>query len=327
MKKYKFGIIGPGKIANRFGEALQTVPRAELYAVASRDEEKAKQYAAKFGMKKIYGSYEALAQDPDVDVVYIATPHTFHHAHTLLCLNNRKAVLCEKPLTLSKKLAEEMVAAARENKTFLMEAMWTRFIPAIIEAKRLVDKNEIGPVQFLRGDFGFVAPHNMENRVFNMKLGGGAQLDVGIYPMFLALLLLGSPKEISAIANKAETGADATTAALLKFKSGAIAHILSSIVSDSPKDAVIMGTLGTITLHTPWHKSMALTVRKNDGTEEKLKFPYESNGLQFQAIEVIRCLDEKLIESPLLPWSMSLLMAETADEILNQVGVRYPVTS
>jgi predicted dehydrogenase len=324
MKKYKFGILGPGKIANRFAEALQTVDRAELYAVASRDGEKAKAFADKFKIKKVYTSYEMLAKDPEVDVVYVATPHTFHYEHTLLCLQYKKPVLCEKPLTLNKKLAEAMVDTARKNNTFLMEAMWTRFIPAIIEAKRLVDKNEIGPVQFLQGDFGFAAPPNPDGRVFNLKLGGGAQLDVGVYPMFLALLILGKPTEIKAFANKAETGADATTTALLKFEQGAIAHILSSIVSDSPKEAVILGTQGSITIHSPWHKSMSITIRKNDGTETKEKFPYPSNGLQFQAIEVIRCLDEKLTESPLLPLSMSLLMAEVADEILRQCGVSYP---
>ncbi len=324
MKKYKFGIIGPGKIANRFAEALQTLPRAIVYAVASRDGDRAHAFAEKFGATKVYTNYQDLVSDAEVEVIYVATPHTFHYQHTLLCLQHKKPVLCEKPLTLSRKLAAEMVDTARKHNTFLMEAMWTRFIPAVAEAKRWVDANEIGPVQFLQGDFGFAAPYNPDNRVFNLQLGGGAQLDVGVYPMFLALLMLGKPTDIKAFANKAPTGADATTTALLKFQSGAIAHILSSVVSDSPKEAVIMGTEGSITLHTPWHKAQALTLKKNDGTTTRKELPYESNGLQFQAEEVIRCLDAGLTESPYMPWNMSLLMAEVSDEIQRQCGIVYP---
>ncbi|MFZ5971659.1 MAG: Gfo/Idh/MocA family protein [Bacteroidota bacterium] len=323
-KKYKFGILGPGKIANRFAEALQTLPRAIVYAVASRDGDRARAFAEKFGVTKVHNTYQALAADPDVDVIYVATPHTFHHEHALLCLRNKKPVLCEKPLTLNKKLATEMVEAAKTNNTFLMEAMWTRFIPAVVEAKRWVDQNEIGPVQFVQGDFGFAAPYHPEGRVFNLQLGGGAQLDVGVYPMFLTLLILGKPTQIKAFANKAPTGADATTAALLQFPSGALAHIMSSVVSDSPKEAVILGTEGSITLHTPWHKAQALTLKKNDGTTTRKEVPYESNGLQFQAEEVIRCLDAGLTESPYMPWNMSLLMAEVSDEIQRQCGIVYP---
>jgi predicted dehydrogenase len=322
--RYRFGILGPGKIAHRFAEALGTLPQAEVYAVASRDEAKARAFAEKFGATKVFTSYEALAAEPDIDVVYVATPHTYHFEHSLLCMNSRKAVLCEKPLTLSLEKAQQMVATANRNGVFLMEAMWTRFIPAVMEAKRLVDEGAIGSVQFLQGDFGFVAPFNPEGRVFNLALGGGAQLDVGVYPLFLALLMLGKPQSVKAFAHVASTGADATTAALLQFPSGAIAHILSSVETDSPKEAVIMGTSGSITLHTPWHKSQALTLKKNDGSVARKEFPYASNGLQFQAEEVMRCLDQGLKESPSMPWQMSLLLAEVADEILRQCKIAYP---
>lgn len=322
--KYNFGIIGPGKIANRFAEALQTVDRANLYAVASRDGERGRQFAEKFGVTQVYEHYEDLVKDPAINIIYVATPHTFHFEHTVLCLQHKKAVLCEKPLTLSRSLAQKMIDTASEHQTFLMEAMWTRFIPAIVEVRRLLEDGEIGNVQFLQGDFCFAAPPNPENRVFNLALGGGAQLDVGVYPMFLALSLLGKPVEIKALVQKADTGADATTSAILKFGNGAIAHILSSVVVDSPKEAVILGTKGSITIHTPWHKSQRLTIRKQDGTVLTKEIHFESNGLQFQAQEVIRCLDEKRVESPGMPWSLSLLMAEVSDEILRQGKVVYP---
>jgi predicted dehydrogenase len=322
--RYNFGIIGPGKIANRFAEALQTVDRANLYAVASRDAERGRQFAQKFGITKVYEHYEDMAKDSAIDVIYVATPHTFHFEHTMMCLKHKKAVLCEKPLTLSRQLAQQMIDAATQHKTFLMEAMWTRFIPAIVEVKRLLEGGEIGTVQFLQGDFCFAAPPNPENRVFNLSLGGGAQLDVGVYPLFLAICLLGKPVDVKALVQKAETGADATTSAILKFGNGAIAHILSSVVMDSPKEAVILGTKGSISIHSPWHKSQRLTIRKQDGTVTTKEIHFESNGLQFQALEVIRCMDEKRLESPGMPWSLSLAMAEVSDEILRQGLVVYP---
>lgn len=323
MKKYKFGIIGPGRIAAKFADALKTVSNAELFAVASRDESKAKDFAKTHGANKYYTRYEDLAADRDIDAVYVATPHPFHRPHAILCLNHKKAVLCEKPLTLSRSQADEVIAAAKKNKVFLMEAMWTRFIPAIVEVKRLIDQKEIGDLRFVQADFGFVAPGNLDHRVYNMQLGGGAQLDVGIYPMFLALLLLGRPSEIKAVAIKSPTGSDASTSATMKFDTGALAQIFSSVETDSLKDGVLLGTKGSITIHRPWHKSMSFTIRKGEQVETQ-EFPYESNGLQFQVVEMLRCLDAGLIESPHLPWSMSELMADVADEILKQCHVSYP---
>jgi predicted dehydrogenase len=175
----------------------------------------------------------------------------------------------------------------------------------------------------LHADFGFISPPNLELRTFSKALGGGAQLDVGVYPMFLALWLLGKPDFIKAHASLASTGADENTAAMLCYKSGAVASIYSSFVSDSAKQAVIMGTLGTITIQTAWHKATAFTLNQNSGSLENFKFPYNANGLQFQATEVIRCLRLGITESPKLPLELSLLMAKTADQILEQIGVSY----
>ena len=324
-KIFRFGIIGPGKIATKFCDSLKTLSsEAQVYAVASRDGSRAKDFASIFKAPKNFSSYEELVKDPLVDIVYIATPHPFHFEQAMVCLNHGKAVLCEKPLTISYSQTAKLVELARAKKVFLMEAMWSRFIPALVQMKEVIDKGEIGDIKFMHADFGFVAPNNLDMRTFNKSLGGGAQLDVGVYPMFLALWLLGKPDYIKAFAALASTGADENTTALFGYKSGATASIFSSFVADSVKEAIITGTKGTITVHAAWHKAVSFTVKKNDMDQsEFFEFPYPSNGLQFQAVEAMQCLREGKTESSKLSLDMSLMMAEVADEIKRQIGVRY----
>jgi predicted dehydrogenase len=321
---YRFGIIGPGKIAGKFCESLQTLNKeAQVYAIASRDGTRAKEFASKFKAPAVYSSYESLVADPKVDIIYIATPHPFHFEQAKLCLNHGKPVLCEKPLTLSFNQTSQLVQLARAKKVFLMEAMWSCFIPALVKMKEMLDSGAIGNIKFMHADFGFLAPPNLNLRTFNKELGGGAQLDVGVYPMFLALWLIGQPDSIKAVAGLASTGADENTAAILGFKSGAVASIYSSFVADSVKEAIITGTQGTITVQAAWHKATSFIIKKNNEKSELYEFPYPSNGLQFQAAEAMQCLREGKTESPKMSLELSLLMAQTADEIKRQIGVKY----
>jgi predicted dehydrogenase len=319
-----WGILGPGKIANRLASSFGKIPEAKLYAVASRDIEKAKAFAHEHNIPNCYDSYEKLIDDPNIDVIYVATPHSFHYEQTLLCLHKKKAVLCEKPLTINLRCAGEMIATARKNKTFLMEAMWTRFFPATHKALEIIKSGKLGDVKYLRADFGFKAPFDPNSRVFNVKLGGGAMLDVGIYPLFLSLLVLGKPDSITSAAHLNATGADEIINALLYYKSGSIANILSSVVADTPKTAEIFGTLGRLTMQTPWHKTSTLTVRLDDGSEEEFTFPYEGTGFQYQIEEVTQCLLNNKIESDLMPLDFSLMMTSVSDEIRKQCGIKYP---
>jgi predicted dehydrogenase len=319
-----WGIIGPGKIANRLASAFGKNPNAKLYAVASRDLTKAKVFAAQYNIPVCYDNYDQLADDPNINVIYIATPHTFHHEQTLLCLRKKKAVLCEKPLTINYRFAKEMVETARANKTFLMEAMWTRFFPATHKMLEIIRSGMIGEVKYLRADFGFKAPYDPQNRVFNLKLGGGAMLDVGVYPLFLSLLVLGRPSAINSFAHLNQTGADEITNAMLYYNSGSIANILSAVVSDTPKSAEFFGSLGRLTMQAPWHKAMSLTVKLNDGTEENFSLPYEGNGFEFQIEHVTDCLLNDKTESDLMALDFSLMMAEVSDEIRKQCGIKYP---
>jgi predicted dehydrogenase len=323
MKTLNLGILGPGKIANRFASAFQDTTGAKVYAVASRDQAKAKEFATAYQAEKMYSTYEALAKDPEVDIIYIATPHPFHHGQTLLCLKTGKPVLCEKPMAMNFRQASEMISTARKENVFLMEAMWSRFFPATKKMLELVQSGIIGEIKYVHADFGFASPVNFENRVYNMALGGGAQLDVGVYPLFLALLILGKPDQVKSFSHLAPTGADVTTSALLSYKNGSIANVLSSIVTDSPKDGYIMGTLGKIVMHSPWHKSQLVSVRLNSGEVIEYPLPFSGNGFQFQIEEVVRCLRADRKESDLMPHSLSLMMAEVSDEIRRQGGVRY----
>ncbi|MEO6314658.1 MAG: Gfo/Idh/MocA family oxidoreductase [Chitinophagaceae bacterium] len=322
-KIYKWGIIGPGRIAQKFAAALALVPDARLHAVASRDSETARVFAKKYQASVFYDNYAALAADESIDAVYIATPHTYHHAHVLLCLQNKKAVLCEKPMSVTYASTVEMVDAARRNKVFLMEAMWSRFLPIIQKTLELVKEGAIGELKYIHADFGFVAPFNAGSRLYDLKLGGGSLLDVGVYPLFLALLLMGKPDEIKSFAHLAPTGADETTDAILYYKDGKMANIVSSIVSQTPIVATITGTEGTITLERPWYKGTVLHIRKQDIVTQTLSLPYGDNGFEYQVKEVQRCLENKLIESSLLPLDFSLMMSRVADDICKANNIAY----
>jgi predicted dehydrogenase len=322
-KVFKWGIIGPGKIAQKFAAALEIVPGARLHAVASRDIEKAKQFAATYGAPFFYGDYEALADNNEIDAVYIATPHSFHHAHVLLCLQKKKAVLCEKPMSVNYASTAEMIAVARQNNVFLMEAMWTRFLPSIQKTLQLVTDGVIGELKYLQADFGFAAPFDAGSRLYDMKLGGGSLLDVGVYPIFLALLIMGRPDEIQSFAHRAATGADETTSALLLYKDGRMAHILSSIVAQTPITAEITGTQGTIILERPWYKGSEIRLRKNDIIAETISLPFGKNGFEFQINEVHDCLQQGRTESLQLPLEFSLLLSKVMEDIGRISNITY----
>ncbi|MEP6748709.1 MAG: Gfo/Idh/MocA family oxidoreductase [Bacteroidota bacterium] len=326
-KIFKWGIIGPGKIAQKFAAALENVPDAVLHAVASRDIEKAKQFAATYRAPFFYGDYNSVANNPEIDAVYIATPHTFHHAHALLCLRKKKAVLCEKPMSVNYASTAEMISVAGENNVFLMEAMWSRFLPIINKTLELIKDGEIGEVKFLQADFGFVAPFDAGSRLYDLKLGGGSLLDVGIYPLFLALFILGKPDEIKAFSHLAATGADETTDAMLFYKNGTMANILSSITAQTPITAEITGTKGTIILDRPWYKGNTIRVRKNDVITDTISVPYEGNGFEFQIQEVQACLQAGMIESNLMPLDFSLLMSKIMNDIAGMSNIAYKIQS
>lgn len=321
---YKWGIIGPGRIATKFATAMSLVEGGAVEAVASRNAERSREFAGKFGAPVHYDNYEALAADPSIDAVYIATPHGYHCEHALLCLEKGKAVLCEKPLALSERQARLMVDAARKNKVFLMEAMWTRFLPVMEKTLELIREGQIGTVKHVRADFGFAAPFHPDSRLYNLRLGGGSLLDIGVYPIFLSLLLLGEPDTIRSAAHLAPSGADETCQAIFQYQDGRSALISSTLACSTSITAEIAGTEGIIRIPTAWYKNDRLSLERQD--EEPRSFSLEPmiNGFEYEIRETMHCLDKGLTESPRMTHAFSLTMSRVMDAIRGQCGIRYP---
>lgn len=320
----QWGIIGPGHIAEKFASDLQLVPGCILAAVASRSSERAKDFASRFRVPSFYGSYEEIVKDRNVDIIYIATPHTLHCENTLLCLNNGKAVLCEKPFAINIKETEKMIQASHKNRVFLMEAFWSRFNPIIQQVKSIIDSGDLGKIQVLKADFGFKAIYNPEGRVFNPILGGGSLLDVGVYPLFLASLLLGKPELIKAIAQVNKSGIDESCGITLKYENGAIAILSSSVVSATEIEAHISCENGQIFIPARWYVPKNAQIIQNDKPDRWLSADFEGFGYQFEALEANRCIEESKIESPLFPHESTSLQMSILEEIRKQCGIVYP---
>lgn len=327
-KPVHWGIIGPGKIARKFADDLRLLPNARLWAVASTSQERANAFAAEYAAPHAYGRYEDLVKCPDLDVVYIATPHPQHCANTLLCLENGLAVLCEKPFAMHAADARRMVESARSNRVFLMEALWTRFIPATERAFGLVAEGAIGHLHTVKSDFGFKMPFDAESRIFNKSLGGGSLLDIGIYPALLGLFAFGKPQatDIQAAAAFAPTGVDESCIFSFRYPENRLVLGHSTVAANTPVEAWLYGTEGTIYLHSRWHHATQLTLSRYEGrTEHSQTFdlPYPGWGYSFEAAHVMECLRAGRLESDRLPLSFTLDLMDTLDEIRRQIGLEY----
>lgn len=322
-KKVKWGIIGLGKIARVFASDLILSEQSQLYGVASRNIENAASFAKEFNAPKHYTNYQELANDPNIDVVYIATPHIFHYENTMMCLKAGKHVLCEKAFGMNESQVREMTEEAQKRNLFLMEALWTRFIPATEKVLELIGQNKIGKVRQVRADFGFVGNTNPEKRIFNKKLGGGSLLDVGIYPVYLSLLLLGIPKKITAVAELTSSGVDSFLAAIFDYQNGEKAVLESSIEVQTPTEAYIFGEDAYIKMHRRFHHSEKISIHLQNGKVETLEVKYKGKGYLHEIIEIERCLRAGKIQSAKMPHSMSLNLIQTLDRIKQKIGLEY----
>lgn len=324
MKEYNWGIIGLGHIAEKFASDLLHTKGARLYGVASRSKEKAQKFAKKFNATLFFDDYLSLIKCKKVDIIYIATPHTFHFEQTMLCLEEKKAVLCEKPITLNSIQLELLIDKAKSKNVFLMEALWTRFLPGIENVLSLIADNEIGKILSLKADFGFKAPYDPMSRVYNPELGGGSLLDVGIYPLFLAQLILGKPTDIIASANLTEFGIDKSCKIILKYNHGKSAELYSAIDQDTAIEANIYGENGRIRINKRWHEANSFTLYLKNRKQETYSFENKGYGYSYEAIEVMRCIDNNKIESELWSLNHSLQLMNTMDSIRNICGIKYP---
>ncbi|MEU6554836.1 Gfo/Idh/MocA family oxidoreductase [Streptomyces sp. NPDC046915] len=323
----RWGILATGGIAAAFTADLVDLPDAELVAVASRSGESARAFAERFGIPRAYGDWEALANDEDIDVVYVATPHSAHRAAAGLCLEAGRNVLCEKPFTLNLREAEELVELARGRGRFLMEAMWMYCNPLIRRLKALVDDGAIGEVRTVQADFGLAGPFPPAHRLRNPALGGGALLDLGVYPVSFAQLLLGEPSDVTARATLSPEGVDLQTGALLSFDGGALASVHCSIVGGTSVTASVTGSRGRIDIPSGFfHPDRFVLHRDGRDPEEFAADPADGprSSLRHEAREVMRALRAGETESPLVPLEGTLAVMRTLDALRERIGVRYP---
>ena len=319
----RWGILGTGKIARAFAEALREVPDAVLAGVASRSREKADAFAGEFGATAAYGSYEELAAASDIDLVYVATPHPQHAANALLALRAGKGVLCEKPFTMNLREAEQVVTLARMKRLFLMEAMWTRFLPSLAEVKRIIASGEIGEVSQVVADFGFTANFGPEHRVYNPELGGGALLDLGIYPLSIAASLLGPVLEAKAQAQLGATGVDVQTGFTLRHENGGMSVCSCSFLARTPGELTVSGSRGHVRMNTMFHRARSVTVALDDGSTRTIDTPFLGNGYVHEVLEAQRCWRAGLVESPAMTHAETLALMGVMDDIRRQIGVTY----
>ena len=324
-QQIRWGILGLGRIAGVFAEGLKHVPGSTLVACGSRGPQKAEEFGAKWSVPRRHASYAALAADPEVDAIYIATPHPLHRENCLLCLEHGKAVLCEKPFAVNAAEAAEVLAAARRHNLLLMEAMWSRFLPHLVQVRDLIAGGAIGEPRLLQADFAFRAGWNPDGRLLNPQLAGGGLLDVGVYNVNLAHMVFGVPQRVMGTAHLGETGVDEQAGMLLQFAAGRLAVLSCGVRTSTPQEAFIAGTEGRIRIHTPWWRPSRLTVSIPGKGDTEYAPAIVGNGYNYEALEFGRCLRAGLTESPVMPWAESLAVMQTLDALRAQFGLSYPM--
>lgn len=322
QRTIKWGILGCGKIAEKVAEDILRVEDSKLVAVAARDQDRAIGFGAKFGAEKCYGSYKELAEDASVDVVYIATIHPYHAEATLLCLDHGKAVMCEKPLAMNIDQVNKVIGKAKSKKLFLMEAIWTRFFPIVQQVLVLIEEGRIGQIKSIHADFGFKAKPEVA-RLFDKQLGGGSLLDIGLYPLFISLIILGEPEKITSSASFTEEGVDESCGMILNYADGATAVLNSTFAADTQTEAWIHGSEGSIKLHGRFHNPSKLSLWKNGEEIEEIEEPIEGNGYGYEIAHVSSCLKQGISESPLLTHELSRKLVSMMDRVREQIGLSY----
>lgn len=324
MKKYNWGIIGPGRIAQKFTRGLLQLENANLHSVVSRSMDRAESFAAEYGYSKAYDDYYKFANDPELDIVYVASPHSHHYEHTMQCLRHGKAVLCEKAFAVNSTQVDEMINTAMANGLFLMEALWPPFQPSYRKAGELISAGQAGAPRYLISRFAFRAPYDPEARTFNPSLAGGSLLDIGIYPVIDALTFLGKPDTIQTSAVFAPTGVDESIAILFGYNDGRGASLYSSFAIEGGTETMIICENANLRISRSRDHVQHLDIEYAGGETEAYTYKPAAMGFHFEAGEVMRCLDRGLKESPVVPLSFSRHLIGTLDSIRKKAGIIYP---
>ncbi len=326
-KTIRWGILGCGKIARKFAADIKFVKNAELIALGAREQSTADAFAKDFPAKYRHNSYQSLVENQEVDAIYVATPHAFHHEHTLLCLRHGKAVLCEKAFAMNLGQAKEMIGMARQQKVFLMEAFWTKFLPHYQLMKKMIAEGKIGKVQSVIANFGFIPAPPFAPRLYDPQLGGGSLLDIGVYPVFHALDILGRPNEVEAKMTPSDQGTDSQCAIQFYYRDGAFAQLFSTFTSNLSTGSDISGDQGRLRLTHRFHGPTTNLEYYPDVVDSCQQIPFEKalgNGYEYETQHVTDCLLKGLTESPVMKHEDTLLLMETCDRIRAKAGLSYP---
>ena len=321
-RKIRWGIIGLGKIAHKFAQDLLTIDDVELYAVASRSQEKADDFAKTYSAKKAFGNYDALVKDSNVDAVYIATPHSFHKDNSLLCLKNGIAVLCEKPFAMNSDEVNEMIDCAKANNVLLMEALWTYFLPHYRYVLDIINKKKYGDILKLEADFGFKPEYDASSRLFEKSLGGGSLLDIGIYPIFAALSTLGVPKSLEAEATFFNNIVDSSCNMTFQYPNDVEAILKSTLLEETPTEAIFHCEKGMIKINSQFHAPSTVSITTN-GKEETIDFGYSTIGYNFEVNHFNKLLRQGKTESDIMTFSFSKKLIKTLDTVRQLIGLKY----
>ena len=321
-KTIRWGIIGLGNIAQKFAQDLMTVEGCELYAVASRSQEKADSFASEYNVPKTYSSYEALANDAQVDAVYIATPHSLHKENTILCLEKGIAVLCEKPFAMNLEQVTEMIAVAKAQNVLLMEALWTYFLPHYQYVLKTLENKTYGNFLKMEADFGFYREFDDTKRLFKKSLGGGSLLDIGIYPIFAALSILGIPNNIEARATFFDNGADSSCNMTFHYDNQVKAYLKSTLLEETPTEAIIHCEKGTIKLQSRFHEPTSITIESEKG-KETLNFKSDTFGYNYEIAHFNQLIRDGKTESDIMTFEFSELLIKTLDDVRMKIGLEY----
>ena len=322
-ENFYWGILGPGGIARAFAKDLNFIQGHSIAAVGSRSLENAQKFAETFG-GTAYGSYEELVADPTVDAIYVATPHPAHHDNVILALNSGKPVLCEKPFAVNAKEAQAMVAAAARNSVALMEAMWARFLPHYANVREIVDSGVLGPILSIHADHGQRLADQGIARLIEPELAGGALLDLGIYPVSFAHMILGNPAHITSKAVMTEKGVDAQTSMIFTYDSGAQAVLTTTMIEQTPCRAVVAGLNGWLEIDRTFYNPAAMRVVLNDGTVTEYPNTYTGHGLREQAETFKQLVRSGKLESDILTWADTVDIMKSLDTVREQIGLKYP---
>lgn len=322
-QKFTWGILGPGGIARAFAKDLTMISGHTIGAVGSRSLENAQKFSAAFG-GTAYGSYEELVADPTIDAVYVATPHPAHHDNVVLALNAGKPVLCEKPFSVNAKQAQSMIDAAARNKTALMEAMWARFLPHYAKVREIVDSGVLGPILSIHADHGQRLADQGIPRLIEPALAGGALLDLGIYPVSFAHMILGNPMHVTSQAVMTDKGVDAQTSMIFTYQDGAQAVLTTTMIEQTPCRAVVAGLHGWLEIDRTFYNPAEMRVVLKDGTVTEYSNNYTGHGLREQAETFKQLVLAGKLESEILTWKDTVDIMKTLDTVRAQIGLKYP---